>query len=97
LHVAATSDGGAFGAAGTILDAGLTTEAGLGTVGTCFPRYGLYNGTAASLQVTAPAAAKSGDYVVMSLHSFREKPPPSCYPPITEDEYHFWPVGVYVP
>ncbi len=97
VHVAATNDGGPFGAAGTTLDAGLTTSAGLGTVGTCSPRYGANNGTTGSLRISAPASAKSGDYVVLSVHSFREKPPPSCYPPITEDEYHFWLVGVHVP
>jgi hypothetical protein len=59
-------------------------------------RYGVNDGTAASLTITAPASAKSGDYVVYSVHSFREKPPPSCYPSIAEDDYHFWPVGVHV-
>jgi hypothetical protein len=84
---------------GGVLDGGvaITSEAGVGTVGNCFVRYALNNGTGASIQVTAPASAQSGDYVVLSIHSFREKPPPSCYPPVSEDEYHFWPVGIYVP
>jgi hypothetical protein len=59
-------------------------------------REGLNDGTSATLLVTMPASAQSGDYLVLSLHSFREDPA-TCYPPVTEDEYHFWPVGLYVP
>jgi hypothetical protein len=95
-RVATTNDTAVFGG---IFDGGavLTSEAGIATTGSCYKRFGMNNDTSASLQVTAPAGAAHGDYVVFSLRSFREKPPPSCYPPITEDDYHFWPVGIYVP
>ncbi|HEX8791508.1 MAG TPA: hypothetical protein VF765_11205 [Polyangiaceae bacterium] len=93
--LSATKDGGAFGG---ILDAGVTlvTEAGVGTTSPCYVREAMNNGVGGVLHVTAPAGATSGDFAIFSVTSFREKPPPSCYPPITEDNVHFWPVGVYV-
>ena len=53
------------------------------------------NGTGASVQVTASPAAVSGEYVVLRVDSFREDS--TCYQPVTQDAFHFWPVGVYVP
>jgi hypothetical protein len=91
-----TNDTGAFGG---VVDAGaafLTTEAGVGNAAPCFVRYAMDNGTGGVLHVTAPASAASGDFAVLNINSFREKPAPSCYPPISEDNLHFWPVGVFV-
>lgn len=94
--LSATNDMDAFGG---ILDGGITldTEAGIGNAAPCFARYGMNNGVGGTLHVTAPATAVSGDYAIFTIDSFREKPAPSCYPPITEDNVHFWLVGVYVP
>jgi hypothetical protein len=91
-----TNDPAVFGG---ILDGGvtLTSEAGIGTTAPCFARYAMNDGVGGVLRVTAPASAASGDYAVFTVTSFREKPPPSCYPPISEDNTHFWPVGVFVP
>jgi hypothetical protein len=82
---------------GGITDSGvhLTSDAAIESPAGCIARYGLNNGTGAQLQVTAPAAAKSGDFVVLKLYTFRETS--GCYPPLTGDDYHFVPVGVYVP
>lgn len=95
-HLASTNDAPVFD---TIVDGGVTvsSELGIATASGCSPRYGVNDGTSATVRVTAPATAQHGDYVVIGLHALREKPPPSCYPSVSEDEYHFWPVGVYVP
>jgi len=37
-----------------------------------------------------------GAYAVLEVHSFRVDSS-TCDYPLTEDRYHFWPVGVYVP
>ncbi len=98
VHTAlsATPDASAFDG---ILDGGitLTTEAGVGSTPPCYTRFAMNNGVGGVLHVTAPAGAASGDYAIFTIDSFREKAPPSCYPPIAEDNVHFWPVGVYVP
>lgn len=79
------------------LKAGLTlhTTLGIGTVGKCGARQGVNNGVQGTLSVTAPAAAKSGDFAVIWFHSFREEPS-TCNPSPDIDWTHFWPVGVYV-
>jgi hypothetical protein len=76
---------------------GVTTDLGIGTSGTCYTRYAMNAGHTGSLTVPIPSSAASGDYVVLAIDSFREKPSPSCEPPITEDQYHFWLVGIHVP
>jgi hypothetical protein len=74
---------------------GLMSEAGIGTEGLCDPRFGMNNGVEGVFRVTMPASALSGDYAIFRIDSFREGP--SCYPPLSEDAYHLWPVGVFVP
>jgi hypothetical protein len=78
-------------------NAGLTlhTTLGIGTTGKCGARQGVNNGVLGTLHVTAPAAAKSGDYAVLWIHNFREEPA-TCNPSPDSDFTHFWPVGVYV-
>lgn len=95
-HVSETNTTGAFDG---LSDGGVpvSSEIGIGTVGGCDVRYALNNGTAASVEVTASPTAPSGSYVVFRMDAFRENPPPSCDSPITGDDFHFWPVGVYVP
>jgi hypothetical protein len=78
-------------------DIGLTSSLGIGTSGTCYTRYAMNAGQTATVSLTVPSSAASGDYGVLSIESFREKPSPSCYPPITEDDHHFWLVGLHVP
>jgi hypothetical protein len=94
-HVAETNDPTTLDG---VADGGIqaTSEAGAGTTGDCFVRAALNDGTSGTVDVTVPATAQSGDYIVVGLHSFREDPT-TCEPPLTEDLYHFWPVGVYVP
>jgi hypothetical protein len=53
------------------------------------------NGATGALEVTAPAAAKKGDFAVIWLRNFREEPS-TCNPAPDSDWTHFWPVGVYV-
>ena len=79
------------------LNAGLTlhTSLGIGTTGKCGSRQGVNNGVQGTLHVTAPAAAKSGDYAVLWIHNFREEPA-TCNPAPESDFTHVWPVGVYV-
>jgi hypothetical protein len=81
---------------GTGFTIDLTSEAGFGTVPPCYDRYAMNNALGAVVRVTAPASAHSGDFVVLRIDSFREKPAPSCDPPLSEDQYHFWPTGVHV-
>jgi hypothetical protein len=79
------------------LNAGLTlhTTLGVGTAGKCGARQAVDNGVQGTLSVTAPAAAKSGDFAVIWFHNFREEPA-TCNPSPDIDWTHFWPVGVYV-
>ena len=95
-HLSATNDLAAFGG---ILDGGVATTSslGAGTVGSCRVRDALNNGETASVSVTVPSNAMHGDYVVFRLELYREVPPLSCYPAPDGDEYHFVPVGVFVP
>ena len=93
--IAMTDPSGVFAAG--VHDGGVTSQLGLGTSGECYPREAMNNGTTASITVAAPAGAMSGDYIVLRVDSFDEKPSPSCYPPIAEDNFHFSLVGVYVP
>jgi hypothetical protein len=95
--VSATNDPAAFGGLADAGDIVLTTEAGVGNSAPCYVRYGMDNGGGGVLHLTVPAAAVPGDFAVLNIDSFREKPAPSCYPPITEDNDHFWPVGIFVP
>jgi hypothetical protein len=95
-NVAVSRSSEALADGGTGFAVVLTTEAGVGTVPPCYARYAMNNAVGAVARVTASASAQSGDFVVLQIDSFREKPAPSCDPPISEDQYHFWPVGVYV-
>ena len=49
----------------------------------------------ATLYVSAPPGASSGDFALISLHSIREDN--TRNQPLHEDFYHFIPVGIYVP
>jgi hypothetical protein len=94
-HVSQVTSSGAFD---DVLDSGsvvVTSEAGIGTLASCYQRWAMNNGTGGSVQVTASASAVSGDYLVFRMDSFREDS--TCYQPVTQDDFHFWPVGVYVP
>jgi hypothetical protein len=77
--------------------AGITlhTTLGVGTKGKCGPRQAVNNGAQGTITVTAPAAAKKGDFAVLWIHNFREEPA-TCNPSADDDWTHFWPVGVYV-
>jgi hypothetical protein len=78
----------------------LTTSLGIGSSSGCVARDAMNTGVAGTLTVTVPAAAEPGDYGVFFVESRRGDPtgsyPATCYPPLSEDYYHFWPVGVYV-
>ena len=92
-----TSPGGTSALADLAPGAGLTlhTTLGIGTKGKCGPRQGVNNGVHGTLTVTAPAAAKSGDFAVVWIRNFREEPA-TCNPSPDGDWTHFWPVGVHV-
>jgi hypothetical protein len=49
------------------------------------------NGETATLTVTAPVGAPSGSFDEIIVYSSAESPLPS------QDQYHPWPVGVYIP
>jgi hypothetical protein len=57
---------------------------------------GMNNGVTGTLNLTAPSGASSGDWAVIELRSM-DGDWSSCPPPITEDTFHQWFVGVYVP
>jgi hypothetical protein len=57
---------------------------------------GMNAATAGSIQVTSPSTAASGDWAVIAILSM-DGDFSSCPPPITEDAYHQWYVGVNVP
>ncbi|MGD0524548.1 MAG: hypothetical protein ABSE49_05375 [Polyangiaceae bacterium] len=99
LFYAHPAVGNTTGSFDGLADGGVSVSSsiGVGSVGPCDVRYALNNGTTASVDVTAAPDAPSGSYVVFRMDFFRENPPPSCDPPITGDDFHFWPVGVYVP
>jgi hypothetical protein len=94
-HVADTNDPTLLDG---VADGGIasSSEAGAGTTGDCYVRGAMNDGTNGTVEVTMPLSAQSGDYLVVGIHSFREDPA-TCYPPATEDLFHVWPVGVYVP
>jgi hypothetical protein len=73
----------------------LQTSEGIRSTGKCGQRQGVNNGVQGSLTVTAPAEAKSGDFAVVWIRSFREEPV-TCNPSPESDWTHFWPVGIYV-
>ncbi len=78
-------------------DVSLTTSLGVPVIGSCNDPHPAMNvGASATLRVTVPPAAASGDYVVFSVHSFRWDPT-SCNQPDGEDADHQLLVGVYVP
>jgi hypothetical protein len=83
----AETDGGAV----------ISSQLGVESPTGCGPRYAINNGDTASITVTAPSDAQSGDYAVLSVNNFREQPSPVCNPLLSADHLHFWPVGVYVP
>jgi hypothetical protein len=93
-HVSVTSATGSFV---DLLDGGVNTSSpiGVGTGGNCLTRWAMNNGVGATVELTASPTAASGDYVVFRMDSFREDS--TCYPPVAQDDFHFWPVGVYVP
>ena len=78
--------------AGTIV---LTSKLGIGTSAPCDPHPAMNQGVSGSLEVTLPATAKSGDYAVLVVSSFRLNS--ECHTPLSEDLDHRVPVGVYVP
>jgi hypothetical protein len=57
---------------------------------------GMNDGASGTLTVVVPATASSGDWVVLGISSFEEDPA-TCYAPADRDDYHFWPIGLYVP
>jgi hypothetical protein len=67
----------------------------LAGVGMCLGA-GMNNGVTASLGLSAPAGATSGDYAVVLVESFRVDPA-TCFPALAGDQFHMWLVGVYVP
>jgi hypothetical protein len=73
----------------------ITTTRGVGTAHKCGARQGVNNGVTGTITVTAPAQAKSGDFVVLWIRSFREDAT-TCDPLPDSDFTHFWPVGVHV-
>ncbi len=78
-------------------DVSLTTSLGVPVIGSCNDPHPAMNvGASATLRVTVPPTAASGDYVVFSVHSFRWDPT-SCNQPDGEDADHQLLVGVYVP
>jgi hypothetical protein len=82
-------DGGAFW--GTSSELGtFAADAG------CLPRFAMNNGGGGLLTVELPETTSSGDYAVLSIHSF-EDDPTTCYPFVARDHHHEWLVGVYVP
>jgi hypothetical protein len=83
---------------GLTLGAGFTftTTLGNGTTGKCYARQACNDAVTGSIDVTIPAGAVSGDFAVFSVHSFREDPA-TCNQPPTDDLWHPWLVGVYVP
>jgi hypothetical protein len=42
-----------------------------------------------------PPGAASGAFAVIRVLSYHDGT--NCDPPLTEDDEHFWPFGVYVP
>jgi hypothetical protein len=85
------------GIVSALVGAGMTSTLGIGTSGDCYKRFAMNAGDTGSATLTVPTSATSGDYGVLRITSFRENPSPSCYSPITEDDYHFWLVGLHVP
>ncbi len=57
---------------------------------------GMNNGVTATLDVTVPPGAQSGDYVVLAVESYRLDVG-QCSPPLGDDQFHLWVVGLYVP
>jgi hypothetical protein len=57
---------------------------------------GMNRGIVATLPVTAPASAVSGDYAVLQIESYRIDPA-TCFPDPRGDQYQFSLTGVFVP
>jgi hypothetical protein len=57
---------------------------------------GMNDGVTATLSIAAPQGARSGDWAVVVVESFRDDPS-TCYPYPTGDQFHMWLTGVYVP
>jgi hypothetical protein len=80
-----------------------TPESSLASKPPCYGA-GMNNGATATLELTAPAGVASGDYAVVMIESFRdlgtssscESEGVNCCPALTDDQFHFWLVGVYV-
>jgi hypothetical protein len=76
----------------------MAADAGLETLtsplGSFCNRPLINNGATATLHVTVPSSAVSGEIAVFSIHSYRQTA--SCAVQPLPDAYHQWPVGVYV-
>jgi hypothetical protein len=73
----------------------ITTSLGNGVTGACAPREAMNTGMTGTVTVDVPTTATSGDFGVLWLYNFREGP--GCEAPLSQDEYHFWLVGIHVP
>jgi hypothetical protein len=61
----------------------------------CIVRAGMNDGVQGSIEVVPPPGTASGDFAVFRVLSYHDDS--TCNPPLTEDDVHFWPFGVYVP
>ena len=56
------------------------------------------NSQAATLSVKAPSTASSGEWITLTVESYPlDWAGPTTTPAITEDAYHYWPIGIYIP
>src|SRR5258708_39810683 len=70
-----------------------TAEVGLGAAAHCSAQ-AMNNGVTGTMTVDVPASALPGDYAVLLIGSFLGTA--NCNPALSEDSFHYWPVGVYV-
>ena len=89
---------GGTGALAGIADGGgeITTSLGIQSDPGCNLRAGMNAGVHGTIDLPIPSGIPSGDFAVFKVLSFHEDPA-TCYPPLTEDDYHFWAFGVYAP
>jgi hypothetical protein len=73
----------------------ITTSLGPQHVVGCLDRSGMNDGVEGSIAVSTPVGVASGDYAVFKVFNYHIGS--NCDSPLTEDNEHFWPVGVYVP
>jgi hypothetical protein len=88
---------GGNGTLAGITDGGVpvTTTIGPSQYPGCVVRPGMTDGTQGTITVSVPPGARSGDFAVLDVLSYHESS--TCYPPLSEDDSHIWPFGVYVP